>query len=349
MAIKQDRETGLWTVSYSKRPKGGGHPVNARRRGIRSRAEAKRVERELVIQVENKLLKKKVPTWEKVSLEFIGTNEGVNWTKKTAENYLLCLQAHTFPIWGSRTIDKINGGEIRDLLNVTLGNKSESHRKSILKYINGVFNYAVEREYLMRNPAPKMKFRIGDKIQEVLTEEQAKYLLKKAKELNLEWYPIWATALYTGLRNGELYALTWDCIKLKERKLIVKKSWNNKEGFKNLTKSRCDRIVEIAPPLVKIFRELKKDSDSIYVLPRIDKWDKGEQARELRMFLAGLGLPQIRFHDLRATWATILLGKGVVPAKLMVLAGWKDLKTMVRYIRKAGIDTKGATDDLKLT
>lgn len=84
------------------------------------------------------------------------------------------------------------------------------------------------------------------------------------------------------------------------------------------------------------------------MLPRIDKWDKGEQARELRLFLMGLGLPRIRFHDLRATWATIMLSKGVEPIKVMVMGGWKDLKTMQFYIRKAGVNICGIYDELKL-
>lgn len=98
-----------------------------------------------------------------------------------------------------------------------------------------------------------------------------------------------------------------------------------------------------------ILKELKlKSHERAFVLPRIDKWDKGEQARELRMFLTGLGLPSIRFHDLRATWATIMLSRGIEPIKVMIQGGWSDLKTMQIYVRKAGVDIKGSTDNLEL-
>lgn len=155
-------------------------------------------------------------------------------------------------------------------------------------------------------------------------------------------------ALYTGMRNGELYAVTWDKVNLDQRRILVDSSWNNKDGFKD-TKSGDDRIVEIAPELLEILRILKLRSfDSTFLLPGIDKWDRGEQARELRMFLQGLGLPRIRFHDLRATWATILLSMGIAPIKVMAMGGWKDLKTMQFYIRKAGIDTSGISDAVSL-
>jgi hypothetical protein len=96
-------------------------------------------------------------------------------------------------------------------------------------------------------------------------------------------------------------------------------------------------------------KKLKLQSgDSLYVLPKISQWDKGEQARELRLFLRGLGLPEIRFHDLRATWATLLLSKGVPAVKVMSMGGWKDYKAMVIYLRKVGIGLEGATNVLNL-
>ncbi|MNJ93440.1 Phage integrase family protein [compost metagenome] len=82
------------------------------------------------------------------------------------------------------------------------------------------------------------------------------------------------------------------------------------------------------------------------VLPRLSKWDKGDQARELRFFLKSVGLPEIRFNDLRASWATLLLGKGVALSKVMSMGGWKDMDTMMIYMRKAGIDIKNSTSVL---
>ena len=258
------------------------------------------------------------------------------------------LGAHTYEDWGNRLINTVTTQEIRELIKLKIGNRSQSHQKNLLKYIRGAFTYAVEKGDLPSNPTPKMKFRVGDKLKQVLTAEQSRALLTQAKLMNSEWYPIWATALYTGMRNGELYALTWDKVNLEDRRILVDCSWNNKDGFKD-TKSGDDRIVEIAPDLVIVLKELSlKKAESNFVLPRIDKWDKGEQARELRAFLTGLGIPEVRFHDLRATWATIMLSKGIAPIKVMAMGGWKDLKTMQHYIRMAGVNLSGITDSLSL-
>ena len=91
-----------------------------------------------------------------------------------------------------------------------------------------------------------------------------------------------------------------------------------------------------------VYKELQKGNDDLFA------WLKGEQTRDLRAFLLGMGLPAIRFHDLRASWATILLGQGVEPVKVMKMGGWKDLDTMMIYVRKAGIDVAGALNGLTL-
>ena len=347
MGIKFDENKKYWVAFYSKRHPVTRKPLSILRKGFKSKAEALRAEKELVLEMDQKLKKITVPCWNEVVLNYIDSLANSDVSKKTVETYKLCLEAHTLPTWGKRLIDEITGLEIRELINQK-ADRSQSHQKNILKYIRAVFTFAVEKGVIGSNPTPKMKFKIGDKIKSVLTFEQVKIFLTQAKIMESEWYPIWAMALYTGMRNGELYALTWDKVNLEQRRILVDSSWNNEDGFKD-TKSGDDRIVEIAPELLVILRDLKiKSFDSAFVLPRIDKWDKGEQARELRMFLQGLGLPRIRFHDLRATWATIMLSMGIAPIKVMSMGGWKDLKTMQFYIRKAGVDTNGISDRLSL-
>ena len=110
--------------------------------------------------------------------------------------------------WGDRSIDEISTQEIRDLLGAQVGHRSQTHQKNVLKVIRGVFTHAVEIGTLLRNPTPNLKFRIGEKNKKVLTEEQVRIFLAKAKEMNWEWYPHWVMAVYTGMRYGELYALT---------------------------------------------------------------------------------------------------------------------------------------------
>lgn len=83
-----------------------------------------------------------------------------------------------------------------------------------------------------------------------------------------------------------------------------------------------------------------------FVFPRIREWGMGLQVNELRLFCLEIGIRSVKFHALRACFATHLLSNGVSPAIVMKVAGWKGLDTMQRYTRLAGIYEKGATDCL---
>ncbi|MBU6376109.1 MAG: site-specific integrase [Bdellovibrionales bacterium] len=85
-----------------------------------------------------------------------------------------------------------------------------------------------------------------------------------------------------------------------------------------------------------------------FCLPWLERWANGIQASVLRTFCLQHGLPSIRFHTLRACFGTQLLRQGISAAIVMKIAGWKDLKTMQRYIRLAGVEVAGATDGLSV-
>lgn len=345
MGIKQTKN-GTYTVSVHKRHPVTRRPYSLRRTEIKSKVAAERVYRELAIKVEDKIRCTLIPTWEVILSEYLGSLGNTGLTSTTVYNREKVIRAHTLDVWSGRYTDRISTEDIRSLLESEFKNKSETHRKFFLSCIRYVFQYAVERGLIQRNPTPTIRFKCKDKIKSVLTEKHVMQLLQSAQVHDWAWYPHYALAVFTGLRNGELYALTWDKVDFERRQILVNNSWNNKDGFKS-TKSGDDRLVEIPQPIIPVLKELKMEAGSqIFVLPRLAKWDKGEQARELRLFLRLQGLPEVRFHDLRATWATMLLSKGVASSKVMAMGGWKDMKTMLIYMRKSGIDIRGSTDVL---
>ena len=357
MGIKYDSKNNSWIVSYSKRNPSTRVPCRMERRQIKigsvkrniaSKAEAQKVYNELVVAVDKKIHAKIVPSWTRVVENFLANAIAQGYSHKSINNQRLCLAKHTQEAWGDTPIDSITSNQIRDLICIRMANYSDNHRNNLRKMINAVFKFALGDNLIAKNPVPDIKIKSRDKIKCVLTESQASTLLERAKINYSIWYPHWCMALFTGMRSGELYALTWDKVNFDSRQILVNSSWNNKDGFKG-TKSGDDRIVEIAHPLLHILKELKlSNQGSDFVLPRIGKWEKGEQAKELKNFLTINGLPEVKFHDLRATWATLMLSKGTPAIKVMTMGGWKELKTMEIYIRQAGVDIKGITDSLDL-
>src|SRR5690606_10977542 len=131
------------------------------------------------------------------------------------------------------------------------------------------------------------------------------------------------------------------------KKISVSKQWTSKTGFIP-TKTRRNRIVPIAPDLLIFLREwrLRCDPEREFVLPHLEEWKHGEQARITRDFCLSIGITPVKFHDLRATFITNLLSRGESLARVMAMVGHTELKTTNAYLRKAGVDVLGGTDKL---
>ena len=82
------------------------------------------------------------------------------------------------------------------------------------------------------------------------------------------------------------------------------------------------------------------------LLPRVREWRTGQQSEFLKDFCRGIGIPDIKFHDLRATFITNILSKGVALNIVMSLVGHRRIATTDVYNRLAGVGVKGSTNKL---
>lgn len=163
--------------------------------------------------------------------------------------------------------------------------------------------------------------------------------------LNHRWYPIWCFTILTGMRNGELYALTWDQVDLEKDLILVDRSYDSNMKSFGPTKERYWRTAPINSSLRRLILDIKRNRDipkNEYVLHRLKEWDNGDQAVSLKTFLKSLNFKPIKFHALRACFATQMLANGVAVPVVMKIGGRKKTVTMDIYLRLAGVDTKGA-------
>lgn len=255
--------------------------------------------------------------------------------------------------WLKTTASELGKAHGRDLVKrMTTEGKSVSFIKKVKNTVNVVYNFGIEEGRIKgveQSPVYGIKLHNKvEKVPDILTLEEIKKFLYEAKRQNHPWYPVWAAALLTGMRNGELYALEWDDVDFENGNVRVSKSFNKRMNEIKSTKAGYWRNVPMSPELRSLFVSLKSSSEGKLVLPRFRDWQRGDQSRILKMFLSGNGLPKIKFHALRACFATQLLSKGAPAAIVMKICGWRDLKTMEFYIRVAGVDEKGATDCLSI-
>lgn len=336
-----------WEASASKRHPLTKMPISRLRKNLASEKEAKRVERALISELHRICSEKFSPNWPMFFEEYAHDLSNRDISNKTKDTYLKCLRAAIGDDWDHKHVNEITSADLTHLIKHKHSGWSESHRKSMRKFLNSAFEFALVKNYIFSNPTPTLQFKIGEKIEATLNQTQANRFLALAKQENHEFYAIWAMALMTGMRNGELYALKWKYVDLEKRLIHVAWTWCKEDGFKDYLKTRRDRLISINEELADFLRSMRQNkTPEDFVIPRLSKWDSGEQAKFLRQFLVKNKLPTMRFHDLRATNATLLLTKGVPIVTVMKLSGWQDLKTAQVYYRKAGVDIKGATDKL---
>ncbi|MEZ4873072.1 MAG: site-specific integrase [Bdellovibrionales bacterium] len=229
---------------------------------------------------------------------------------------------------------------------------SLGHRRKLRTRIKAVFEHGIQAGLIniMKNPAHDLVLKKSEeKKPEILSAGECKKLIELAYVHQHEWRHVWALALLTGMRNGELYALQWSDIDWEQKLITVARAYNGRTKKISTTKAGYWRDVPMSQDCIRILKELRCErGNQEYVLPRLPRWGNGIQAAVLRTFCMEHGLPSVRFHTLRACFGTQLLRQGVSSAIVMKIAGWKDLKTMQRYIRLAGVEVTGATDKLSV-
>ena len=235
-------------------------------------------------------------------------------------------------------------------------------KKNILSFYKRTFRLAIEEGIILRNPCRGILIHSEKKNLKVLNADEIESLLTNAKELGHEFYPVWMVAVFTGMRSGEMYALRWRDVDLEAQTILVDKQWTSKDGIAP-TKTKKSRIVPISDDLLVFLKEEKLknqrytatlfDSRSKskvtwddFVLPRLWRWNKGEQAPVLRDFCEIIGITSVRFHDLRASFITNMLAQGVPLVKVMSIVGHNRMATTDGYLRLAGVGLEGTTNQL---
>lgn len=325
---------------------------------IKSEWEANREETRLIRECEREVALREnrgsswgavVEAWEK----HLSKEKAESLSETTRTDYVSALKKHTFS-WWKRPAAGITRADVIEALNQLKAHSSSiSYQNKVKVIINRIFAFAIDNRLIGgidRSPAHGISLgRDEEKKPEILTLGEIRKLLQEARRMNHEWFAIWSLALLTGMRSGELHALLWTDLDFENKVISVNKSFNPRMKRNKSTKAGYWRHVPMADELTALLNEIKATAgERPEVLPRFWKWTKGQQARELRSFCEGIGLPSIKFHTLRACFATQLIRSSIAPAVVMKICGWKDLETMQRYIRLAGIETQGATNVLKV-
>lgn len=216
-----------------------------------------------------------------------------NLTGYALETYPTVIRLHIKPNIKDIALNKISEDNINNIFNKINSDRNKVKAYSVLK---NIFQKATKNKIIKSNPMefieqPKYKRKKG----EALTIEEENLLLSKIKN-NYRINITIKFLLYTGCRRSEAFNLEWKDINYN----------NNTIHIRGTKTDLSDRFIPIFPQIKNLLTEIKKQDK--YVLPRIYINVPYKNLKEI--------LPNHKLHDLRHTFATRALEKGI-PMKIV--------------------------------
>lgn len=206
---------------------------------------------------------------------------------------------------------------------------ADSMVRGVHMMLHEALDVAVRERLLVKNPTngttvPKCNY----PEKQILGDDQLETFLKAIKGHEY-WCDFFYVEVMTGLRRGEICGLKWQDINFEENKLQVKRSVSVKKGGGvsiGETKTETGvRSILMPPSVADVLQNRKQTAITEWVFPNFMHPEQpispATAYRKLKIILKHAGLPLIRFHDLRHTFATHATHGGVDPKTLAGILG----------------------------
>jgi integrase len=260
----------------------------------------------------------------------------------TVRDYQSIINAHLLPAFGTQRLEDITTeGVERWAAGLTVGGRMNNRTKlKILTVLHGVMKRAKRVWKLPRNPITDVEKPVQTHRTDidVFSPEDVMALVRAAA--SEQDAAIYLTAAFTGLRRGELVALRWRDVDFARRHVRVTASYT--ERSLTMPKSGKVRSVPLAPVVAEALARLGQRQDFIgeddLVFPGVAGiyLDASALYRRYKTALRRAGLRDLRFHDLRHTFGTQVIGNPRVSIlQLKEWMGHADIDTTMKYLHFA--------------
>jgi len=256
-------------------------------------------------------------------------------TEETYQQEVYRAEKYLKPYFKESLIKNIKSIDIQNFFNnKAISDKSSSVKVKVKNLLNGVFETALDNEYINKNPVRKIVLPEYKKVVEkrVYTEDELKKIFKFIENNNE--FSIIGIMLKMGIRRGELLALKWTDIDFNGKILSITKSLRESSGIAKVGPPKTkagNRQIPFDDTTKNLFENLK--NDSIYFLPNSEgkyyspkNWHNRCYTPLMNTLSSSLKISSLHPHELRHTCGTSLYNNGV------------DLRTIQRVMGHATLE-----------
>jgi integrase len=257
---------------------------------------------------------------------------------RTYDSYALVIRLYLVPALGRYQLAKLTPEQVQTTLNELLARglspRTVSYARAVLRR---ALNQALRWGRVARNVAALTEPPRAKRHEITpLTREQGRVLLDAARGTRHE--ALYRVALALGLRMGEILGLRWQDVDLEGGSLSVAVALQRRKGSRELVEpktTRSKRTMPLPPVLVAALRahRARQLAERLAAGPAWQDWglvfpstigtpiEPRNLTRHFKSLLQGAGLPDVRFHDLRHSCASLLVAQGVHPRMIMAYLG----------------------------
>ncbi len=303
-----------------------------KRRGFKTKKEALLAE----AQIEDEGLTEEIETFEYIA------NEYLDWYKKRRKESSYnkiesVVRVHLIPYFEKKELQKIRQRDIIKFQDKLIESKAAaSHAKKIHATLSAIFKFAIKNEYTKENPASivgNVDLKEEKHISYWTLDEFKAFIKHVDDDL---YYTLFMVLYYSGMRKGELLALTWADVDFDNNIINVDKT----DYYRTVTttKTTSSRRKILMPKFtIDLLAKLKLAQSVFYQQePKMTYVVFGEfysrvstttLDRRFEKYIKEAEVKKIRIHDFRHSHASYLINKGAIISMIAARLGHSDVAT----------------------
>ena len=259
--------------------------------------------------------------------------------QRTIDGYRSMIKNHIRPALGKKPLRFLTQKDVQKFYNALKRKKvnklgkhhtlADSYIRKIHMLLHEILEAAVASKLISKNPTegttiPKNNYAP----KRILNEEQLDRFMKAILSEPM-WHDFFYTEITTGLRLGEICGLKWSDLDESTGKLQIRRSVSHEPGggltFGDTKTEKGMRTILLPKGTLHVLQERQKHAVTEWIFPSLLTPEQptapNSAYQRLKVILQNAGLPDIRFHDLRHTFATHALSNGVDAKTLSGILG----------------------------